>query len=79
MGAELARDEALPVNISVVCYTAIASKLSSHKKLAHAGGWVGSVGVTRHLGAAATDQEVEVTTLVRLQHVVDVQLTVAAH
>ncbi len=31
VGAELARDEALPVNISVVCYVAIASKLGSHK------------------------------------------------
>ena len=80
MGAELARDEALPVNISVVWYTAIASKLSSHKSLHPTGGCHrGSVGVARHLGAAAADQEVEVAALVRLQHVLDVQLAIATH
>ena len=36
------------------------------------------MGMARDFGAAAADQEVEVATLIRLQHVVDVQLTITA-
>ena len=36
------------------------------------------MGVSRHFGAAATDEEVEVAALVSLQHVIDVQALVAA-
>lgn len=34
------------------------------------------MGMTRHLGASATHQEVEITALVGLQHMIDIQLTV---
>jgi hypothetical protein len=35
--------------------------------------------MARHLGPSAPDEEVEVATLIRLEHMVDVQLTITAH
>jgi hypothetical protein len=37
------------------------------------------MGVARHLGPAAAHQEVKVATLICLQHMIDIQLTITAH
>lgn len=55
------------VNLDVDCSAAFREQARSHK-----GRFVGSVRVTRHFGTAAAHQEIEIATLVRLQHMVDV-------
>ncbi len=57
----------------------VAPPLPQGKASPRGEGMVGLVRVPRHLGAPAADQEVEVAALVRLQHMVDVQLAITAH
>ncbi|NTZ95060.1 hypothetical protein FCH79_06945 [Pseudomonas koreensis] len=70
-GSWLASDGGVSVNMNVSWQTVIAGKPAPT-------GVTVLVGMARHFRPSATHQEVEIATLIRLQHMIDVQLTIAA-
>lgn len=70
-GSWLASDGGVSVNMNVSWQTVIAGKPAPT-------GATVLVGMARNFRSTATDQEVEIATLIRLQHMIDVQLTIAA-
>jgi len=70
-GSWLASDGGVSVNMNVSWQTVIAGKPAPT-------GATVLVGMARDFRSTAADQEVEIATLIRLQHMIDVQLTIAA-